>query len=128
MGRFFLATGALAMAVAVALGAFSAHAAKDAIHPEAARLLQTAVVYQLVHGIGILLAGVLARFSISAWLIAAGLLHVAGIVLFCGALWMLAFTGRSLGPVAPLGGIAFMVGWIALAVHAAVDRAPSKSR
>jgi uncharacterized membrane protein YgdD (TMEM256/DUF423 family) len=86
------------------------------------------VVYQLVHGIGILLAGVLARFSISAWLIAAGLLHVAGIVLFCGALWMLAFTGRSLGPVAPLGGIAFMVGWIALAVHAAVDRAPSKSR
>jgi uncharacterized membrane protein YgdD (TMEM256/DUF423 family) len=128
MGRFFLATGALLMAVAVALGAFSAHAAKDAVHHEAARLLQTAVLYQLVHGIGILLAGVLARFSISAWLIAAGVLHVAGIVLFCGSLWFLAMTGGSLGPAAPIGGVAFIVGWVALAVHALLDRTPSKSR
>jgi uncharacterized membrane protein YgdD (TMEM256/DUF423 family) len=121
--RWLLASGALVMAVAVALGAFSAHAAKGAVHPEAARLLQTAVLYQLVHGIGIVLAGVLARQSSTGWIVAAGLLHLAGVVLFCGGLWVLAFAGRSFGPLAPLGGLAFMAGWIALAIHAFVAKA-----
>jgi uncharacterized membrane protein YgdD (TMEM256/DUF423 family) len=123
MDRFFLVAGALVMALAVALGAFSAHAAKGAAHPEAARLLQTAVLYQLVHGLGVLIAGVLARHGGTYWLAAAGALHLAGILLFCGSLWMLAFTARSLGPAAPLGGLAFMAGWIALAIHACSARA-----
>lgn len=107
------------MALAVALGAYAAHAAKVAVHPEAARLLQTAVLYQLVHGIGLLVAGVLGRFSASRWLWAAGGLHALGIALFCGSLWLLALTGQSSGVAAPLGGIAFIAGWIAMAVHAA---------
>ena len=107
------------MALGVALGAYAAHAAKGAAHPEAARLLQTGVQYQLIHGLGVIAVGVLARSASSRWLAAAGGLLLAGIVLFCGSLWVLALTAHSLGPVAPLGGIAMILGWVALAVHAA---------
>ena len=118
VSRFFLVTGALAMALGVALGAYSAHAAKDAAHPEAARLLQTAVQYQLIHGIGILVVGLVARWGSSPWLVASGALLLSGVVLFCGSLWVLALTVHSLGPAAPLGGLAFISGWLALAIHA----------
>jgi uncharacterized membrane protein YgdD (TMEM256/DUF423 family) len=116
--RAFVGGGALLLALAVALGAYSAHAAKGAPHPEAARLLQTAVLYQLVHAIGIVLAGALARNGASPWLVGAGALHLLGIVLFCGSLWVLALTTKSLGPAAPMGGMAFIAGWLSLAVHA----------
>lgn len=118
LARGFVFSGALVLAVAVAMGAVSAHAAKSAAHPEAGRLLQTAVLYQLVHGIGIVVIGVLMHSATSRWLAGAGLLHLAGIALFCGSLYVLAYTGRSLGPVAPLGGLSFMAGWVLLAIHA----------
>ena len=114
--------GAIVMAFGVALGAYAAHAAKGAAHPEAARLLQTAVQYQLVHGIGILAVGILARWEASKWLVAAGAFLLAGVALFCGSLWVLAFTAQSLGPAAPLGGLALIAGWLALAVHGLVHR------
>jgi uncharacterized membrane protein YgdD (TMEM256/DUF423 family) len=118
MARSFLVLGAFVMALGVALGAYAAHAAKGAAHPEAARLLQTAVQYQLIHGIGIVAVGILARWTPSRWLLASGALLLAGVAFFCGSLWVLALAGHSLGPVAPLGGIAFIAGWLALAVHA----------
>jgi uncharacterized membrane protein YgdD (TMEM256/DUF423 family) len=124
MSRFFLVSGALVMALGVALGAYSAHAAKDAVHPEAARLLQTAAQYQLIHGIGVLIVGLVARGGASRWLAAAGGLLLAGVVLFCGSLWILALGNQSLGPAAPLGGLAFIGGWLALAIHAAAIRTP----
>ena len=114
--RIILATGGMVMAAGVALGAYAAHAAKDAVHPEAARLLQTAVQYHLVHGLGILAVGLAARGSAAAARYAmAGALLFAGIVLFCGSLWYLALTGHSLGPAAPVGGLAFIAGWIVFA-------------
>jgi len=106
------------MAIGVAAGAYAAHAAKGAAHPDAARLLQTAVQYHLVHGLGLVAVGLAARHGTSAWLAAAGTLLLAGIALFCGSLWWLAMTGRSPGPFAPVGGTAFIAGWLALAVHA----------
>lgn len=115
--RIILACGALVMALAVAAGAYASHAAKGAQHPDAARLLQTAVLYMLVHGLGMIAAGVLSRPVASPWLVAAAVLFLAGIVLFCGSLWWLAMTGRSLG-VAPVGGLAFIAGWICLAAWA----------
>ena len=118
MARTFLTAGALAMALGVALGAYAAHAAKGAAHPDAARLLQSAVLYQLVHGLGVIAVAIVARSQASAWLAASGILLLAGIVLFCGALWILAMTGRSLGPVAPTGGMEFIAGWLCLAIHA----------
>lgn len=118
MEKAFLVLGAIAMALGVAAGAFSAHAAKGAAYPEAARLLQTAVLYHLVNGLGIVGVGLVARGGTSTWLAASGVLLAAGIALFCGALWILAMTGRSMGPMAPTGGLAFIAGWIALAIHA----------
>lgn len=118
MARCFLVAGALVLALGVAMGAVSAHAAKAAAHPDAARLLQVAVLYQLVHGLGLVIAGILAQRSPTRWLLAMGGLHLAGVAAFCGALYVLAFTGLSTGPLAPLGGIALMAGWIALAGHA----------
>ena len=117
-GRFLLASGAIVMALAVIGGAMSAHGLKSAAHPEAARLLQTAVLYALVHGLGLLILGVLARPAASPWLVASGALFITGILLFSGSLSWLAMTGQSLGPAAPLGGIAFIAGWIALAIFA----------
>ena len=122
LDRLLVGSGALLMALAVALGAYSAHATKGAAHPEAARLLQTAVLYQLVHALGIVIAGVLARGNPTPWIAAAGLLHLAGIVLFCGSLWVLALAARSLGIAAPAGGLCFIAGWIAMAVHAFAAR------
>jgi uncharacterized membrane protein YgdD (TMEM256/DUF423 family) len=115
--RLILLAGSLAMALAVAAGAYASHAARSAAHPEAPRLLQTAVLFMLVHGLGILAAGILARPVASPWLVASAALHVAGIVLFCGSLWILAMSGRSLG-VAPFGGLCFIAGWLALAGYA----------
>ena len=116
--RFLLAAGAIVMALAVIGGALSAHAAKGAANAEAARLLQTAVLYALVHGLGLLILGTLARPAASPWLLASGVLLLAGVVLFCGSLCYLALAGRSLGPVAPLGGLALIAGWITLAAYA----------
>lgn len=107
------------MALAVALGAVSLHAAKSAVHPDAARLLQTAVLYQLIHGLAIVAEGTLARIAPSRLLAAAGILHLAGVLAFSGSLYVLAFTGVSLGAVGPIGGTAFIAGWLALAVYAA---------
>jgi len=116
------------MALGVALGAYSSHAAKGAVHPEAARLLQTAVLYQLVHGIGVLIAGALCLGTASRWLAAAAVLHLAGIALFCGGLWFMAFTGQSPGLAAPLGGFAFIGGWLAMAAHAMLKSGPPPAR
>ena len=118
VARFLLASGAIVMALAVIGGALSSHGVKNAAHPEAARLLQTAVLYALVHGLGLLLLGTLARTAASTWLLASGGLLLAGIVLFCGSLAYLALTANSLGPAAPLGGLAFIAGWMALAIFA----------
>jgi uncharacterized membrane protein YgdD (TMEM256/DUF423 family) len=120
--RTFIAAGALVAAAGVALGAVASHAAGRAPHPDAARLLQIAVLYQLVHGVALVLAGVLARTAATRWIIAAGVLFLLGVACFCGALYLLAFTGLSAGVVAPIGGIAFIVGWVLLALHALVGR------
>jgi len=118
MHRTLLAIGALSMALGVALGAASAHATHGAAHPDAAHLLSAAVTYHLVHGLALVIEGAMARGSASRWLLAAYALHATGIVLFCGGLWLLAMSGTSLGPVVPTGGVAFIAGWIALAVQA----------
>ena len=118
IARFLLGSGALVMALGVILGALSAHASKGAAHADAQRLMQTAVLYQLVHGLGLLVIGTLARNAASMWLVAAGVLLVLGVLFFCGSLWYLALAGRSLGPIAPLGGLCFIAGWLALAAFA----------
>lgn len=110
--------GAWVLAVTVAAGAVAAHHGPLMPHREAPELLRSAVLYQFVHGLGLVAAGTLARFGASRWLAAASILFGAGLVLFCGTLWWMATTGAEATLAAPAGGFAFMGGWIALGIHA----------
>ena len=116
MDRLFLALGALSAAIAVAAGAFGAHALKTRLPPDLLAVFETGVRYHMFHALGLLaVAWAAGRFpgAAVAW---AGWLMVAGTVLFSGSLYALALTGvRALGAVTPLGGLAFIAGWALLA-------------
>src|SRR5689334_1538034 len=115
MDKTFLLIGALAGFLAVAFGAFGAHALRGRLSPEMLVVFETAVRYQMYHALAILAVGlVLARLG--GWLFtAAGWLFTAGIVLFSGSLYALALTGvTTLGAITPLGGLAFLAGWACL--------------
>jgi uncharacterized membrane protein YgdD (TMEM256/DUF423 family) len=106
------------LAVAVGLGAFGAHGLKGRLDAYSMGIYEKAVFYHFVHALGMLIAS-LVPFVRPAGTILAGWACVGllvGIVLFSGSLYALALTGiRSLGMVTPLGGIAFILGWIVLA-------------
>jgi uncharacterized membrane protein YgdD (TMEM256/DUF423 family) len=121
--KAFLLIGALAAALAVALGAFGAHALKARLAPDLLAVFHTAVQYHFYHALGLIVIGLAAgQMPGSVWLKAAGWTMLAGIVLFSGSLYVLATTGhRWLGAITPVGGLAFMAGWILFAV--AITRA-----
>ena len=109
--------GALSAATSVVLGAFGAHALKGKLSISSQATFETAVHYQMTHSIGLLLVGVLMLVLgvKTPWLTAAWSFTV-GIFLFSGSLYGLALLGwRWLGPVTPVGGALFIVGWLALA-------------
>ena len=119
-----LTIGAALGALAVILGAFGAHALKARLTPDQLLTYETAVRYQMYHAFAILAAGLIAERLASALALKAGWFFVAGIALFSGSLYGLVFTGwKWLGPVTPLGGLTFIIGWILLAVAAARGRA-----
>lgn len=108
-------------ACGVALGAFGAHGLKSHLAPEALATWQTAVTYHLIHAVALLIVGVWLRFAGPTGVAGTGALAVAGwsfvvgVLLFSGSLYVLALGGpRALGPVTPVGGLAFIVGWLAL--------------
>ncbi len=116
--KIFLTLGALAGLIGVAFGAFGAHALKAKLSPELLVTWQTAVQYQFWHALGLLLVGVLVfHWPASDLLKWSGWLMLAGIVLFSGSLYLLALTGaRWLGPITPIGGLAWIAAWAVLAV------------
>ena len=107
------------MFLAVALGAFGAHGLRNrGVGPEMIEIWRTAVLYHLVHGLG-LLGVALAGVARIAWAKVVTGLFLAGIALFSGSLYLLVLTGeRWLGAVTPLGGVAFLAGWAALTASA----------
>ncbi|MDH4172212.1 MAG: DUF423 domain-containing protein [Betaproteobacteria bacterium] len=115
-----IALGALLAAAGVALGAFGAHALKARLPTEMLAVWSTGVQYHLWHALGMILVGLAAAvIPDGPWLRAAGLLLLTGIVLFPGSLYALALGApKWLGPVTPLGGAAFLLGWLALVVAA----------
>jgi uncharacterized membrane protein YgdD (TMEM256/DUF423 family) len=123
-GRLFALLGCLSAFVAVAAGAFGAHALRDTLPPDRLDVFETAARYQMYHALALLLVGWLGPSGGRAAAIRpAGWLFVAGTVLFCGSLYVLALSGvRWLGAVTPLGGLAFLSGWLALARAAMVRR------
>ncbi|MBX3050758.1 MAG: DUF423 domain-containing protein [Caldilineaceae bacterium] len=121
MTQPFLFLGALLGALAVALGAFGAHALKARLTPENLVTFETGVRYHFYHSFALLAAGLVQfLFPPAGAAVLAGWLFLTGIVLFSGSLYWLSLGGpRWLGPVTPLGGLALIAGWIALALAVA---------
>lgn len=118
--RLFLILGCIAALLAVVLGAFGAHGLKARLTPELMAAYRTGVEYQFYHALGMILIG-LAAFHLpeSAQLRRAGWTMLAGIVLFCGSLYLLSLTGLGwLGAITPAGGVAFIAAWALFAAAA----------
>ncbi len=111
--------GALMGCVGVGLGAFGAHGLKGRLSPDMLAVFETGVRYHMYHALALLTtAALMARWETRSALVA-GWSFVAGIFIFSGSLYALALTGITiLGAITPIGGVAFLVGWIALAVAA----------
>lgn len=117
--RAILATAALFGASAVALGAFGAHALRDALDERSLAIWRTAVDYQFWHALALLGTALLARGATHRALRFAAFAFALGIVLFCASLYALALGAPHwLGAITPLGGMLFIAGWLALAVAA----------
>lgn len=126
MARLFLVSSGLLGALGVMFGAFGAHGLRarfGALPDGATRMAwwETAAHYHLVHALALgLAAGVLALRRDSTAGVVAGFGFAAGVALFSGSLYAMALTGiRGLGAVTPVGGLAFIVGWLSLAAAAA---------
>ena len=116
-GLRLAAVAAVLGGLAVALGAFGTHGLSDAVTPERLTTWRTGAQYHLVHALAAVGAGVFAGRRGSAVALWAARLFVAGVVLFSGSLYALVLLDLGvLGAVAPLGGLAFMAGWAALAL------------
>ena len=115
--RLLGTSGALAMALAVVRGAFGAHAMKARVTPAQLGVWHTAVQYHLVHALGLFVVAALGHmWPGDAGVRLAGWMMTAGILLFSGSLYVLVVTGVSwLGAITPLGGLAFIAGWLLLA-------------
>ena len=109
---------AFAGALGVVLGAFGAHALRGSIEPRLIETFQTAVQYQLIHALALLLVSLtMVWLGQSLSLEISAYAFMAGIILFSGSLYGLVLTEMKwLGPVTPLGGLCLIVGWLALLV------------
>jgi uncharacterized membrane protein YgdD (TMEM256/DUF423 family) len=115
----FVVLGGLLAALAVGLGAIGAHALKTQLTPEQLETYHTAVQYQMIHAVGLVLVGLLGLYHRSRLFNVAGWAMLFGIIMFSGLLFVWLATGRKLFvyPV-PVGGVAFIIGWLALAIGA----------
>ncbi len=117
MNKLLVAVGAINAGLAVAAGAFAAHGLKSRLEARALEVFETGARYHMYHALAIILAAVIAASVPGAR--TAGWLFQAGIVVFSGSLYALALTDvKVLGAITPIGGLAFLVGWVWLAVSA----------
>ena len=117
MERTFFLIGSLLGSISVALGAFGAHALRDRIEASLLANYQTGVSYMFYHTLALFIVVLaLTRWPGSSQAVWAGSLFVIGIVFFSGSLFLMAFNGvRWLGAITPIGGVAFIAGWLLLA-------------
>lgn len=114
-----LCVAGLLLALATACGAFGAHALKGQLAPERLQLWETAVRYQFFQALGLLGVGLALRSSDADVLRAAAALLIAGVLLFSGSLYALALGApRPLGALTPVGGLAWIIGWLLFAYGA----------
>lgn len=117
--RLFFSVGAFSALVSVAAGAFGAHALRARLTPELLAVFETAARYQMYHALGLLAVAWATTRWPGALAVSAGWLFMVGTLLFSGSLYALALTGiRGLGAITPLGGVAFLAGWVCLGLSA----------
>ncbi|MBH8554075.1 DUF423 domain-containing protein [Nostocaceae cyanobacterium CENA357] len=121
MTQFFLSIAAFFGGLSVAAGAFASHALREKISERSLEIFETGARYQMYHALALLFVALLISRTPSPQptLIASGWLFIIGIAIFSGSLYALSLTGvKSLGAITPLGGVAFLAGWGALALAA----------
>ena len=123
IARLFLALGSVNMALAVALGAFGAHALKSRLDAVWLQAYQTGGEYHFYHALGLILVGLIALHRPrNIWLRVSGWAMLAGLLLFCGSLYLLAVLKlRWLGMITPVGGGLFILAWLALCAAVLAD-------
>lgn len=115
LSKRWLIFGALFAGSAVILGAFAAHGLKSVLSLSQLTTFETAVRYQMYHGLALLLLPALRPYLAVTWLHRVALLFTCGCVLFSGSLYLLVLTGATwFGPITPLGGLLFIIGWALL--------------
>jgi uncharacterized membrane protein YgdD (TMEM256/DUF423 family) len=114
--RIFWVLGCFFGMLGVAAGAFGAHALRERLPDNMLAIFETGVRYQMYHALALLAVALLLTRVPSSAGVAAGWLFTAGIVIFSGSLYVLVLSGvRWLGAITPLGGVAFLAGWVLLA-------------
>jgi uncharacterized membrane protein YgdD (TMEM256/DUF423 family) len=123
MHKGYLRTAFILGAITVAMGAFGAHGLEGNVADKAVKTFETAVRYQFYHVIALALAGMLYKEFPNKWIRTSGILFLLGMLLFCGSLYILTFSVATVspsfkwaGPITPVGGVLFIVGWIYLAL------------
>ncbi|QLG41733.1 MULTISPECIES: DUF423 domain-containing protein [unclassified Paenibacillus] len=118
MQRKWMMLGAVLTMLSVAIGAFGAHMLKEKIGADAIAVYETGVQYHMIHAIGLLIIGLTAgQLGPSTKLKWAARLLFIGIIIFSGSLYVLSISGIKIwGAITPIGGVAFIVGWLLLAI------------
>ena len=123
MNKITLGIGSILAGLAVIAGAFASHSLQNYLTDSALSIWQTAVRYQMYHSLALILVGILMRLekSASSWLNTTAIAFIIGIVLFSGSLYTLSLSGITwLGIITPIGGVAFILGWISLAIFSLI--------
>jgi uncharacterized membrane protein YgdD (TMEM256/DUF423 family) len=122
LGKILMVSAGVVLCLATGLGAYASHGLVGVLDARSLSSFTTAVDYQFYHGLGLLAVGILLdRHPRARVLWIAGALFIVGVVLFCGSIYVTTLGGpAALGRAAPTGGVAFMAGWLAVAVGAAL--------
>lgn len=113
--NFWIEAGSVLMFLAVGIGAFGAHGLKNILSPEMKEVYETAVRYQVYHSLALFVVAWMSSKMPSRAVSISGWCFLIGILLFSGSLYALSLSGiRRLGIITPLGGLAFLVGWVSL--------------
>jgi uncharacterized membrane protein YgdD (TMEM256/DUF423 family) len=116
MDRVFLVIGALSAFIGVAAGAFGAHGLKGRISPEMLSVFEVGARYQMYHAFALIIAAWVQTKWPSSLVTIGGWFFVIGTIFFSGSLYLMSVTGaRWLGAITPLGGLAFLSGWVCIA-------------
>ena len=123
MYKLFLKIAGISGALAVILGAFAAHALRDRISNHSLETFETGVRYQFYHTIALVATALIMKENDIRFLKLAGCFFIAGMILFCFSLYFLACLQASVSPdykwiglITPIGGVAFIAGWILLTI------------